>query len=84
MLGATLGINQYVQRLQSELERVDKQEIQTWADLIYEAWENEQVRLRLRQRRLGHHGLAHLRGPGQELAPPGRPERRIARSGSRS
>jgi len=41
MLGATLGISQYVQRLQSELERVDKQEIQTWADLTYEAWQNE-------------------------------------------
>ncbi len=41
MLGATLGINEYVQRLQAELERVDKKEIQAWADLVYEAWQNE-------------------------------------------
>ena len=41
MLGATLGVDQYVQRLQSELARVDQKEIQTWADLVYEAWENE-------------------------------------------
>ncbi len=41
MLGATLGINQYVQRLQGELERVDAREIQAWADLLYDAWRNE-------------------------------------------
>lgn len=41
MLGATLGIDQYVERLQSELTRVDQQEIHAWADLVYEAWENE-------------------------------------------
>ena len=41
MLGATLCINEYVQRLQAELERVDKKEIQAWADLVYEAWQNE-------------------------------------------
>ncbi len=41
MLGATLGIPQYVARLQEELDHVDKREIQAWADLVYEAWENE-------------------------------------------
>jgi D-sedoheptulose 7-phosphate isomerase len=41
MLGATLAINDYVQRLQSELDRVDREEIQSWADLVYQAWENE-------------------------------------------
>ena len=41
MLGATLGINDYVERLQSELERVDPKEIQSWADLIFQAWQNE-------------------------------------------
>jgi D-sedoheptulose 7-phosphate isomerase len=41
MLGATLGVDQYVERLQNELERVDRQEIQAWADRIFEAWENE-------------------------------------------
>lgn len=41
MLGATLGIGPYVQRLQDELQRVAPEEIQAWADLVYEAWENE-------------------------------------------
>jgi D-sedoheptulose 7-phosphate isomerase len=41
MLGATLDINQYVERLQAELARVDHGEIQRWADLVYEAWEHE-------------------------------------------
>jgi D-sedoheptulose 7-phosphate isomerase len=41
MLGATLGINDYVHRLQDELDRVDKREIQRWADLVYDAWEHE-------------------------------------------
>jgi D-sedoheptulose 7-phosphate isomerase len=41
MLGATLGIPEYVSRLQTELSRVDRAEIQAWADLVYEAWENE-------------------------------------------
>ncbi|MEX0978276.1 MAG: SIS domain-containing protein [Pirellulales bacterium] len=41
MLGTSLGINQYVQRLQAELVRVDPQEIQAWADLVYDAWEHE-------------------------------------------
>jgi D-sedoheptulose 7-phosphate isomerase len=41
MLGATLGIPDYVTRLKTELDRVDKQEIQRWADLVFEAWENE-------------------------------------------
>ena len=41
MLGATLGINDYVKRLQSELDRVDPKEIQSSADLIYQAWQNE-------------------------------------------
>ncbi len=41
MLGATLDLHQYVQRLQNELQRVDPREIQTWADLVYKAWQNE-------------------------------------------
>ncbi len=41
MLGATLGIPEYVSRLQAELARVDRGEIQAWADLVYDAWENE-------------------------------------------
>ncbi len=41
MLGAKLDIPHYVARLQDELARVDQQEIQAWADLVFEAWENE-------------------------------------------
>ncbi len=41
MLGATLGIPQYIARLHAEIDRVDQKEIQTWADLVFEAWENE-------------------------------------------
>ncbi|MGD9723562.1 MAG: SIS domain-containing protein [Pirellulales bacterium] len=41
MLGVTLGIPEYIARLQAELARVDQQEMQTWADLIYEAWVHE-------------------------------------------
>ena len=40
MLGATLDVGPYLKRLQGELERVDKKEIQRWADLVYEAWQN--------------------------------------------
>lgn len=41
MLGASLAVDQYVHRLQDELARVDQKEIQTWADLVYDAWNNE-------------------------------------------
>jgi D-sedoheptulose 7-phosphate isomerase len=41
MLGVTLGIDEYVERLKRELARVDRREIQAWADLVYDAWENE-------------------------------------------
>ena len=39
MLGAALAVDQYVQRLQSELERLDLDAIERWADLIYGAWQ---------------------------------------------
>jgi D-sedoheptulose 7-phosphate isomerase len=41
MLGAKLHIHEYVDRLKDELSRVDPHEIQSWANLIYEAWEHE-------------------------------------------
>ncbi len=41
MLGATLGVAQYVCRFQAELDRVDQREIQQWADLVYQAWDEE-------------------------------------------
>ena len=42
MLGATLDSTQYLQRLQEEIAATDQQALQRWADLIYEAWEQEQ------------------------------------------
>jgi D-sedoheptulose 7-phosphate isomerase len=41
MLGAQLDIDAYVQRFQAELDRLDRREIQKWADLLYDAWERE-------------------------------------------
>jgi len=41
MLGTTLGIGDYLQRLQTELARVDLDAVGRLADLIYRAWENE-------------------------------------------
>ncbi|MGY8770341.1 MAG: SIS domain-containing protein [Pirellulales bacterium] len=40
MLGATLDTGAYLTRLQSEISHVDQAEIQKWADLVYECWEN--------------------------------------------
>ena len=41
MLGATLATDAYLQRLNDELKKVDQSAMQRWADLIYQAWENE-------------------------------------------
>ena len=41
MLGVTLDIDQYLQRLNEEINRVDREAVQRWADLIYDAWETE-------------------------------------------
>jgi D-sedoheptulose 7-phosphate isomerase len=41
MLGATLAVQPYLQRLEAELRKIDLAEMQRWADLIYRAWENE-------------------------------------------
>lgn len=41
MLGATLAANDYLVRLQNEIERVDQADLQRWADLVYQAWEND-------------------------------------------
>ncbi|HEX4129555.1 MAG TPA: SIS domain-containing protein [Pirellulales bacterium] len=40
MLGATLDAAAYVKRLHDELDRVDQKSLNTWADLIYEAWDS--------------------------------------------
>ncbi len=41
MLGATLGVNDYLKRLQSELDRIEHRELETWADLLFDAWQND-------------------------------------------
>ena len=41
MLGTTLGSPQYLQRLQEEIAATDQQALQRWADLLYNAWEQE-------------------------------------------
>ena len=43
MLGATLDVADYLRRVQDELDRLDQADIQNWADLIYDAWENERT-----------------------------------------
>jgi len=40
MLGVTLGAEDYLQRLNQELDRVDRAAMERWADLIYRAWED--------------------------------------------
>lgn len=41
MLGAKLDSPAYVQRLQAELERVDRAALKRWADVIYDTWDRE-------------------------------------------
>ncbi len=41
MLGATLDAAAYVERLRAELDRVDQAALKRWADLLYEAWDND-------------------------------------------
>jgi D-sedoheptulose 7-phosphate isomerase len=39
MLGVTLNADAYLQRLNEELDRIDRAAMARWADLIYGAWE---------------------------------------------
>ena len=39
MLGATLNTRDYLKRLHEELDRVDQDAMQRWADAIYSAWD---------------------------------------------
>ncbi|ADB16052.1 sugar isomerase (SIS) [Pirellula staleyi DSM 6068] len=41
MLGSTLDLTSYTQRLQAELARVREDQIKTFADLLFEAWQND-------------------------------------------
>lgn len=38
MLGAELGIGDYIARLHAELDRIDRSEVERLADLLFEAW----------------------------------------------
>src|SRR3954449_9330770 len=40
MLGATLNLPSYLDRLSREVSRLNQADIQRWADLVYEAWKN--------------------------------------------
>lgn len=40
MLGATLTLPSYLERLSAEVSRLHQPDIQKWADLIYSAWQN--------------------------------------------
>lgn len=39
MLGATLDVSPYLARLNQELERLDRDALKRWADLIFAAWQ---------------------------------------------
>src|SRR5947199_4118944 len=39
MLGATLNVSSYLDRLNEEVARLNRVEIQKWADLVYDAWQ---------------------------------------------
>jgi D-sedoheptulose 7-phosphate isomerase len=41
MLGASLDLPSYLQRLNREVARLHQDDIQKWADLVYDAWVNE-------------------------------------------
>ena len=41
MLGATLDVQPYMQRLEAELRRINLADMQRWADHLYRAWEND-------------------------------------------
>jgi D-sedoheptulose 7-phosphate isomerase len=41
MLGATLAHDAYVERLKTELDRTNLKEMQHWADLVHETWQND-------------------------------------------
>jgi len=41
MLGATLASDAYLQRLNNEVAKIDQAALQRWADLLFQAWQNE-------------------------------------------
>ena len=40
MLGATLNLPSYLERLNREVARLSQADIQKWADLVFDAWQN--------------------------------------------
>jgi D-sedoheptulose 7-phosphate isomerase len=40
MLGASLNLPAYLERLNGEVSRLNQADIQKWADLVYDAWKN--------------------------------------------
>ena len=40
MLGATLNLSSYLDRLNQEVSRLSQADIQKWADLVFDAWQN--------------------------------------------
>lgn len=40
MLGATLNLPSYLERLNREVARLNQADIQKWADLVFDAWKN--------------------------------------------
>ncbi|MDA7980241.1 MAG: SIS domain-containing protein [Pirellulales bacterium] len=42
MLGAKLDVAEYLARFNAEMERLDQPALRRWADLIYNAWSNQQ------------------------------------------
>ncbi|HEX3998986.1 MAG TPA: SIS domain-containing protein [Pirellulales bacterium] len=42
MLGATLDAAAYIRRITEELGRIDLAQLHGWADLLFDAWKNEQ------------------------------------------
>ncbi len=41
MLGAVLDSQEYIQRLQTELERIDHAALGRWSDALFQSWQNE-------------------------------------------
>ena len=76
MLGNTLTHDAYLQRLKSEIDRVDRQELQHWADLIYSAWQDERFVFIFGNGGCGHHGQPHDRRFWQKPAQVRGPQRR--------
>jgi len=41
MLGATLTSTDYLERLRAEIARIDRKELERWADLVFNAWRDD-------------------------------------------